>query len=266
VIGQEELDLIQGDRDEAKASLDNTIEDHNLAKLRLEWTNVTARISGMVSRRMVDPGALVKADDTVMTNIVTQDPLYVYFDLDESTLLRLRTLIRDGTIQSHDGKAVSVAIGMADEDDYPSRGTVDFSENRTDPNTGTLRLRGTIENPLPYMLNPGMFVNVRLPVGEPHDVLLIPEQSIGTDQGRKFVYVVNDKDEIVYRPVKLGFAESSLRTVEEGLAPNERIVLSGIQRLRPGLKVAPELPEQAAAKGTKTAGEAGQAAGRPQGS
>lgn len=252
VIGREEYDLISGDRDEAEASLNSAIEDRKLARLNLEWTKVTARISGLISRRMVDPGALIRAGQTVMTNIVTEDPLYIYFDVDETTLLRLRRLIHEGTIQSSDGKAVSAFIGLADEDDFPLRAQVDFSENKTDPNTGTLRVRGTIDNPQPYLLNPGMFVNVRLPVGEPHDVVLVPEQAIGTDQGRKFVYVVNGEDEIVYRPVKIGFVDKPLRVIAEGLRPDERVIATGIQRLKPGLKVVPTLEESAAGAGSKT--------------
>lgn len=247
VIGQEEYDLITGDRDEAQAALRTAVEAQRLAALDLEWTKVTARISGLASRRMVDPGTLIKASDTILTNIVTQNPLYVYFDVDETTLLRLRRRISDGVIQSPDGKAVPVFVGMADEDDYPNRGVIDFSENKTDPNTGTLRIRGTIENPPPYMLNPGMFVNVRLPIGEAHDAVLVPDQALGTDQGRRFVYVVNDQNEVVYRPVTTGFAEKGLRVVEEGLKPDERFVVTGIQRLKPGLKVVPEMAGQAKA-------------------
>ncbi|MDR3638711.1 MAG: efflux RND transporter periplasmic adaptor subunit [Isosphaeraceae bacterium] len=253
VIGREEFDLISGDRDEAKAVYRNAVEARKIASLNLEWTKVTARISGLASRRMVDPGALIKASETVMTNIVTQDPLYFYFDVDERTLLRLRRLIHEGTIQSSDGKAVSAFIGLADEDDYPKRGIINFSENKTDSATGTLRIRGTIENPKPYMLNPGMYVNVRLPVGELHDFVMVPDQAIGTDQGRKFVYVVNERDEVVYRPVTIGFLDRALRVVESGLKPGERVITTGIQRIRPGLKVVPETADRASSSWPKTA-------------
>jgi RND family efflux transporter MFP subunit len=254
VIGREEYDLVNGDREEARASVQNAVEAHKLAKLNLDWTKVTARIGGLASRRLVDPGALIKASDTVMTNIATQDPLYFYFDVDEQTLLRVRRLITEGSIPTEGEKAVSALIGLADEDGYSHRGTIDFSENKVDPNTGTLRVRGTIENPKPYLLNPGMYVGVRLPIGEPHDAVLVPEQAVGTDQGRKFVYVVNAANEVVYRPVTVGFAEGPLRVIAKGLDPTERIITTGIQRIRPGIKVVPTVVQEPSPPDSLTAG------------
>ena len=118
-----------------------------------------------MSRRQVDPGNLIKGDDTTLTTIKSQNPLYVYFDIDERTLLRLRRLMREGTIKSYQEAKIPVLVALSDETDYPHTGLVDFRENAVDPGTGTLRARPRIDNPPPYVLTPGLFVRVRLPVG-----------------------------------------------------------------------------------------------------
>ncbi len=240
-ISAEEYDLISGNRNEAEALAKSARAACDLAKQYLEWTKINAKISGVISSRMVDPGGLIKAESTVMTNIVSQNPLYIYFDVDERTLLRLRRLIQEGEIQSHGEKAVPVLVGLADEDDFPRKALIDFTENKTDPSTGTLRVRGTMENPPPHDVSAGMFVSVRLPIGTPHKTLFVPPQALGMDQGRRFVYVVNGQNEVVYRPVRVGPTEKGLFVIEEGLKPDDRVVVSGVQRLKPGLKVVPEL-------------------------
>lgn len=260
-IGREEYDKITGDRDEADAAVGIAKAARDMAKLNVEWTKVVAPIGGRLSRRMVDPGNLVKADDTVMTNIVSQDTMYVYFDIDERTLLRLRRLIREGKIKSRQEAQVPILVELADESGYPHRGLIDFSDNKIDPSTGTLRVRGTIENPKPRVLSPGLFVRVQLPIGTPHKALMIPEQALGTDQGRKFLYVVNDQKKVVYRSVKVGWLEEGLRVVLDGLKPGERVVISGVQRVKPGAEVDPRptdatnpnAPAAPVAKGTTPA-------------
>lgn len=239
-IGREEYDKITGDRNEADAAVGIAKAARDLAKLNVEWTKVVAPISGRLSRRLVDPGNLVKADDTIMTNIVSQDVMYVYFDIDERTLLRLRRLIREGKIKSRQEADVPIFVELADESGYPHRGLINFSDNKIDPSTGTLRVRGSIENPKPRVLSPGLFVRVQLPIGTAHKALMIPEQALGTDQGRKFLYVVNDKKRIVYRAVKVGPLEHGLRVVLDGLKPGENVVMTGLQRVKPDLEVNPK--------------------------
>ena len=248
-IGREEYDRITGDRSEAEAAVGIAKAARDMAKLNVQWTKVIAPISGRLSRRMVDPGNLVKADDTIMTNIVSQDTMYVYFDVDERTLLRIRRLIGEGKIKSRQEAEVPIFVELADESGYPHRGTIDFSDNKIDASTGTLRVRGTLQNPKPRMLSPGLFVRVQLPVGTPHKALMIPEQALGTDQGRKFLYVVDDKKKVVYRSVKVGALENGYRVVVDGLKPGERVVLNGVQRVKPGIEVNPKALDAAKPQG-----------------
>ncbi len=255
-IGFEEYDKIQGDFAETKATIGGAKASLDMAQLNLDFTKVTAPISGRLSRRMVDPGNLVRADDTALTSIVSLDPMYVYFDIDERTLLKLRRLIAEGRIKSRKEAEVPVQVGLADEEDFPHVGTINFSDNKVDSSTGTLRLRGIIANPKPQLLSPGLYARVRLPVGKPHKSILVAEQAIGTDQGRKFVYVVKrgkikelDKktgkeveregDLVVSQPVKVGSLNKGLRVIDSGLALDDKVVVSGLQRVRPNKEVKP---------------------------
>ena len=253
-ISREEYDKIQGDYAESKATIGAAKATMEMAQLNLNWTKVAAPISGRLSRRMVDPGNLVKADETLMTTIVSLDPIYVYFDIDERTLLKIRRLIAEGRIQSRTQAELPVLVGLSDEVNFPHRGIINFSDNRLDASTGTLRIRGILDNPAPRLFSPNMFVRIRLPIGKPHQSVLIAEQAVGTDQGRKFVYVVKttkvkdkktnqdrDAEVVAYRPIKVGTLNNGLRVVDEGLALGERVVVSGLQRVRPGKEVAPRL-------------------------
>jgi RND family efflux transporter MFP subunit len=245
-ISREEFDRTAGDLEETQAALGIAKANRDLAKLNLEFTQVRARISGRISRRWVDPGNLVKADETILTTIVSLDPMHVYFDVDERTLLRLRRLSQEGKIKSRrEGNEISVLVELADESDFPHKGAINFSDNRVDPSTGTLRVRAVIPNPKssgnkPRTFSPGLFVRVRLPIGDPHRALLVPEQAVGTDQGRKFLYLVGPKNEVIYRPVTVGPLEKELRVIEAGLAPNDRVIVSGLQRIKAGAKVDPK--------------------------
>jgi RND family efflux transporter MFP subunit len=245
---REEFDRVSGDRAESEAMVGIAKANRDLAKLNLEYTKVYAPISGRLSRRQVDPGNLVRADDTILTSIVSLDPMFVYFDVDEQTVLRLRRLVREGRIKSREEAEIPVLAGLSDETDFPHRGTINFSDNKVDPNTGTLRVRGIIANPKPgptalRVLSPGMYMKVRLPVGTPHEALLVPEQSVGADQGRKFVYVVDEKNTIVEREVQVGVLNEGFRVIQSGLKPKERVVYRGLQRIRPKMKVRAELEE-----------------------
>lgn len=241
-VSQGELDLIAGDKAEAEASVGVAQADLRLAKENLNYTEIRAPFAGRISRRLLDVGNLVTADVTVLTTIVTLDPIQAYFDVDERTLLRLRRLVRNGSLpMAADGQA-RVQIGLADEDSYSLTGVVDFVDNQLDPGTGTLRVRAEVANPY-HLLSPGLFVRIRFPTSVPHEAILVPEQAIGTDQGQKFVYVVNAESKVVYRSVKLGQLFDDLRVVEEGVQPQDRIIVSGIQRVRPGVKVQPKPTE-----------------------
>ncbi|MFO0951261.1 MAG: efflux RND transporter periplasmic adaptor subunit [Isosphaeraceae bacterium] len=241
-ISREEYDRVVGDRNEAEASVGIAKANLRLAELNEGFTRIRSPIDGRLGRRLVDPGNLVKADDTPLVTIVSVDPMYVTFDIDERTELKRRRL--DSARDSAGPQSgLPILAGLSDERDFTHKGVINFSDNRIDPGTGTLRVRATMQNPSPHMLSPGMFARVRLPIGSPKKSVLVPEQAVGTDQGRKFLYVLNDKDEIISIPVEVGKLERGMRVVEKGLRTNQRVVVSGLQRVRPGAKVVPKLDE-----------------------
>lgn len=230
----------------AEAALDE-------AELNLEFTRVVSPIDGRVSRRQVTEGNLIQngsSASTVLTTVVTVDPVYVYFNIEEPTLLRYEHLgwrAGDQTLFSRIKELkVPVEIGLADEEGFPHAGRLDFVDNQIDPDTGTIRARGRFDNA--RYLTPGMFVRVRLPIGPPHEALLVSERAIGTDQARKFLLAV-DKDHVVqYREVELGALYDGLREVESGLSGDEWVIVQGLQRARPGVKVSPHTAEQRTAE------------------
>ncbi len=233
----------------AKARVKSSEAAVETAKLNLDFCSILAPIDGRISNQKIDPANMVQADQTALTTIVTMDPIYAYFDEDERTMLRVRRLIRIGKVKSIREAKIPVLLGLADEEGFPHEGLVNFVDNRVDLMTGTLRLRGLFPNPK-RLLSPGMFVRIRVPIGTPHSSLLISEQALGSDQGQKFVYVVNNRNEVTYRRVEVGALQDGLRVIEKGLAAGERVVVSGLQRIRPGIKIVPkmagELPAPAA--------------------
>ena len=235
---REELELSTDTLAESRAAVGVAKADYDTASLNLKWTTVTSPIGGRISRRMVDVGNLVKADTTLLTSVVSINNIYAYFDIDERTVLALRKLLQETKIP--------VQIALADQKGYTLRGTVDFSENRLDPSTGTLQLRAVIPNPKPYMLSPGLFLKIRLPIGDPHDGLTIAEEAVGTDQGQKFVYVIDEQNKIARRAVKVGTLSKDRRVISEGLKDDDRVVVRGLQRIRPGIKVKPAPVEKLA--------------------
>ncbi len=237
-ISDEQFDQMVFDREETDASLKAAIAAKDLADLNLSFTRITSPITGQISRRMVDPGNLVKADETALTTVVSVDPIYAYFDMDERTLLQLRRLIQQGRIKSAHDSEVIADVALADEDNFTLRGTINFMDNQVEATTGTLRVRAVIAN-ADELLSPGLFVRIRIPVGAPHRAVLVREEALGTDQGQRYVYVVDSANEVSYRRVKIGMLNGSRRVIEEGLKPGERVIVTGLQRVRPGIKVAP---------------------------
>jgi len=266
-ISREEYDRYAFDHAEADAALGTARANVDLAALDLEFTRVTAPISGRLSRRMVDPGNLVKADETALTSIVTQDPLYVYFDVHEQAMLKIRRLIEQRKLNGKSEKEVLVKISLSDEKDNEGRdifthqGVVDFTENRVDLNTGTLRFRAKMDNP-GEMITPGLYVKVRLPIGDSHPALMVREQALQSDQSQKKVFVLREKDEkgepyfikdpkgnVVKdkdgRPVKayrpeavdlgtIGVLRDGYREVTRGVQPGDLVVAVGMQKIRLG--------------------------------
>jgi RND family efflux transporter MFP subunit len=243
-IGREEYDKIAGDRGEAVASRAALKAAVERARLDLGYTRVTAPVSGRVSRYVVTVGNLIQAGDqgggTLLTTLVSVDPMYAYFDVDEYTALRVRQLIREGKSDSPRDGGFPVSLGLANEEGHPHAGTVNFVDNQVNPRTGTIRLRGVFPNKDQVLLA-GLFGRVRVPVGRPHKALLVSDRAVDNDQGQKILYVLNATDEVVSRPVRLGALHDGLREVTEGLKPGERVIVSGLQQVRPGVTVEPTL-------------------------
>jgi RND family efflux transporter MFP subunit len=245
----EDLDKDKGDWLVARANIDLADANVRTAALNLSFTEVKAPFTGRISRRYVDPGNLVKADDTVLTTIVSVGKIFAYFDLDERSTLDLQGLIRTGKIAWSDDDKLPVSLGLADEKGYPRKGTINFSDNRVDPDTGTWRLRGLFDNK-DGVLTPGLYVRIRLPIGAPHQATLVAEQALATDQGQRNVFVVNKENKVEYRRVEVGRVHKGLRVITKGLDPSEQVVVSGLQRVRPGVTVVPNV---VAMPGTKEA-------------
>jgi RND family efflux transporter MFP subunit len=244
VVVQSDLDRDVGRKAQADADLKEAIVAIKQAELDLEFTKIVSPISGRVSRPNLTVGNLITPATGALTTVVSVDPIYVYFDLDEPSFLRITKGIREGKLASQDEHDYAVQLGLANDSDYPFIGKLDFVDNRVDPNTGTIRVRGVFDNPKPERggrpLTTGLFARVRIPLGKPHPALLISERAILRDQGQPFVYVVTAEKEVVYRRVQLGALHDGLRVVADGLKAADDIVVSGLQRVRPGVKVVPE--------------------------
>jgi RND family efflux transporter MFP subunit len=292
-ISREDYDKAVGDLAEGRASLKAARAARDMAQLNLTYSRVTAPIGGRISRRFVDPGNMVKADDTILTRIVSLDWMYAYFDIDERTHLRIQRFLEKERARLEQQKfsfglshfilqtlgagarapggvpigslvqplaacgvmhsevfdpRVPVTMGLQDEEGFPRQGYVDFVDNRVDPDSGSVWLRGVFPN-ADRLLTPGLYVRVRLPVGEAHRAVLIPERGLATDQGEKFVWVVHDVHDVVvpdadgkervekhgsasYRKVRLGAQHGTQRVVEQGIAEGELVIVSGMQRVR----------------------------------
>lgn len=245
----------------AKAQVDVAKSQVATRQLYLSFTKVRAPFDGRLSRRFVDPRNIVMGDTTVLTRIVSLNPMYAYFDVDERTRMRIARLIRKGEIPSYraDKNKLPIWMGLADEQDtkveespyrgYPHKGGLDFVDNRMDEGTGTLRVRAIFDNANGLIL-PGQFARIRLPVGKPYKALQVPEGALGTDQGVKFVYVVNKENKVEYRQVRVGPMHGGLRVIvkedkpDKGVREGERVIVGGLQRVRPNIKVTIRAPKK----------------------
>ena len=244
-ISQQDLDKYLAAQEEAEASVEARAASMEQYKLNLDFCQVTSPIAGMVSRYYLTLGNLANQDQTLLTTVVSLDPMYAYFDLDERTLLKIRSAINSGKLVAHHGKDFPVLMGLQNEEGYPHEGMINFVNNRVDPFTGTITLRGVFPNPVPAngvrLLSAGMFVRVRIPLGKPHPALLVTDRAVGTDQSLKFVYTVDSENKIRYQRVTLGALQpDGLRVVEEGISKDDWIVVSGLQQVQSRMPVSPE--------------------------
>jgi RND family efflux transporter MFP subunit len=213
------------------------------AQLNIEFSHVVAPIGGRVSRHLVSVGNLVQGSDSggnaaLLTSIVSLDPIYVYFDMDEATYLKNNRLYFEGKRPSSRENPNPVQVSLTGEIKPSHDGKVDFLDNRLDVSTGTLRGRAVVPNK-DFSILPGQFGRVRLIGSSPYEALLLPDTAIASDQSRKIVFVVKDDDTVEARQVTLGPLDEGLRVIREGLKPEDRVIIDGLQRARPGAKVTP---------------------------
>lgn len=230
-----ELEAAQAAQAAAKAAVES-------ARLNVEWCRVVAPISGRISYKHATTGNLVTGgigSGTLLTTIVSVDPMYAHFDVDDRTVQRVQKLIREGKLKSNEKADIPVWLGLETEDGFPHRGTINFVDNQVNPRTGTLRVRGIFPN-ADGSLSPGFFARVRVPVSAPHKALLVSERALGTDQGQKIVFVLGADNKVAVRPVRLGGLHGGLREITDGLQVDDQVIVNGVLHVRAGLPVTPQ--------------------------
>ena len=235
-LSQEEFDARTAGSEKAAADVQAAQAAVDAAELDLEFTRVRAPISGMVGKAEITAGNFVAAGQTLLTRLVSIDPVYVRFDGDEGAYLRQARHARE---QRGKAGGQSVWIGLANEQGYPHEGALVFTDNELDAQTGTIRARARLSN-RDRLFTPGLFARVKLGEGASHSAVLIEDAAVGTDQTRRFVYVVKADNSLEFREVQLGSLHEGLRVVEGGLKAGERIVVNGLMRVRPGITVSPQ--------------------------
>jgi RND family efflux transporter MFP subunit len=246
-VSQSTLDQSLAVRDTAQSNLKQAEVNTRLAALNLEYAHVTAPFDGVATARQVSVGQFVgsSASPTLLATIIQLDPIYANFNVSEQDVLRVRADMARRGLTPDDLKKVPVEVGLQSETGYPHRGTLDYASPSVNPSTGTLAVRAVLQNPTRVLL-PGYFLRVRVPVGEPQNALLVPDSAIGSDQGGRYVLVV-DKDNVVeQRKVEIGPRVDERRVIEWGLNPQDRVVVAGILRAIPGQKVDPQMQSAAA--------------------
>jgi RND family efflux transporter MFP subunit len=271
VATAQDVETYRSQEEQAAATLAASKANLETARLNLGWTKVTAPVAGRLGQTLVSRGNLIAADQTQLTTLVSLDPMYVFFDADEATFERVQRLIREGKLKSalpqelpnysppKDAGPMAIAInlltnyadqlrpiylGLASETGYPHVANIDFVNNQVTLATATLQVRGVFWNHMQgglRVFSPGMFVRVRVPTSPTFRALLISQEAIQTNLNLKYVDVLNDQDEIERRDVTLGGLQDNLQVVTSGLKPKERVVISGLQHIKPGGKVTPKL-------------------------
>jgi RND family efflux transporter MFP subunit len=250
------LDQSQATRDSNQSNLTQAEVNTRLAALNLEYAHVTAPFDGIVTARQVSVGQFVGtgASPTLLATIIQHDPIYVNFNVSEQDVLHIRAEMARRGLTPDDLKKIPVEVGLQTETGYPHRGTLDYASPSINPSTGTLAVRAVLQNPSRVLL-PGYFVRVRVPLGDAQNALLVPDSAIGSDQGGRYVLVV-DKDNVVEQhKVEIGPRVDERRVIENGLNPQDRVVVAGMLRAIPGQKVDPQI--QAADASSALAGASG---------
>jgi RND family efflux transporter MFP subunit len=234
-LSQEEYDTRTAGSEQAQANLEAAKAALDAAALNLEFTKVTAPISGRISRALVTSGNFVTNGQTPLTTLVSLDPIYVSFDGDEQGYLKFIKLAREAAGNPHEARN-PVQVGLANENGFPHQGVMVFVDNALDPTTGTIRSRALLDNH-ERQFTPGLFARIRLLGSAQHQAVLVNDSAVGTDQTVRYVLVVGKDNKVEYRPVQLGPVVDGLRVVQSGLGAGETIVVNGLQRVRPGAQV-----------------------------
>jgi RND family efflux transporter MFP subunit len=209
------------------------------AQLDLDYTEIRAPITGRIGRHLVDAGNLIQDQQTLLATIEHTDPIYAYFYVSETDLLRFRQMIRDNELPDPREKPPLIRLGLGNEKGFPHEGHIDFRDLGVNPDTGTILVRARFPNPK-HILLPGLFVRLQAPVGKPQPRLMIDERAVSTDQRGQYLLVVNDENKVEYRPVELGLAAGGMREVTAGVSPDDWVIVNGLQRARPGATVNPQ--------------------------
>ncbi|HHS9467503.1 TPA: efflux RND transporter periplasmic adaptor subunit [Raoultella planticola] len=239
VVSREEWEQRRSAATQAQADIQAAQAAVDAAQLNLDFTKVTAPIDGRASRALITSGNLVTAGDSasVLTTVVSQKTVYVYFDVDESTYLHYQNLARSGQGAASNHLALPVEIGLVGEDGYPHQGKVDFLDNQLTPSTGTIRMRALLDNTQRQFI-PGLFARVRLPGSAEFQATLIDDKAVLTDQDRKYVYIVDKDGKAQRRDIKPGRLATGLRIVQQGLNPGDKVIVEGLQKVfMPGMPV-----------------------------
>ena len=239
LVSREEWEQRRAAATQAQADIRAAQAAVDAAQLNLDFTKVTAPIDGRASRALITSGNLVTAGDSasVLTTLVSQKTVYVYFDVDESTYLHYQNLARSGQGASSNHLALPVEIGLVGEEGYPHQGKVDFLDNQLTPSTGTIRMRALLDN-AQRQFTPGLFARVRLPGSAEFNATLIDDKAVLTDQDRKYVYVVDKEGKAQRRDITPGRLADGLRIVQQGLKPGDKVIVDGLQKVfMPGMPV-----------------------------
>ena len=243
-ISQQDIDTYKAQQEQADAAVQAAKASLEVFKLNLRFCQVTSPIDGQVSRYFLTLGNLVNQDQTPLTTVMSLDPMYAYFDVDEPTVLRVRRAINEGKIKLTQHGLFSVLMGLQGEDGFPHQGTVDFVNNQVNPTTGSISVRGIFANPKPQsgvrLLSPGMFVRIRLPIGQPRPALLVIDRAIASDQGLKYVYVLDAENKLQYRRITTGPLQDDGLRVVEGLKADDWVVIGALQQVRPRMEIRPD--------------------------
>ena len=233
------LDNALGTRDSAQATYNQAAVSTKLAENDLSYTSVTAPFDGRVTARKVSVGTFVGTTTTVLATIVQNDPVYANFNISERDVLNIRAEMARRGLTPQDLKKVPAEIGLQTEEGFPHKGHLDYASPTVDATTGTLVARAVLDNPK-HVLLPGYFVRVRVPLGPPADALLVPDSALGSDQSGRYVLTVGKDNVVEEKSVEIGALKGTLRVIEKGIAPDDRVIVNGIQRAIPGQKVDPQ--------------------------